>query len=155
MEIKQVDKLDVAIAVGNKNPRSEGFAKAIKQLTKDDGLITSGNGKDSLTLTQKGIQSIPKDLEVSTDPSKIHDRFVEFIQGKAKMGSDKVRPLWEILMDRKPHSVKNIATELGYKNPRSFANTKIIQAMKEVGLVDDAGNGAIQFAAKVPAISDV
>ena len=152
MEITQVDKMDVALKVGNKNPRSEGFANAIKELTKTDGLITSGDTKDSITLTEKGIQAIPKDLEVSNDPSSVHDRYIDFIQQKAKMGADKVRPLWEILMDRKAHKVDDIAQKLGYKNPRSFMNTKIIQAMKDTGLLEQVERGVVRFTAKVPVV---
>ena len=53
--------------------------------------------------------------------------------------------MWELLSDRKAHSVNSIAETLGYKNPRSFGNTKIIAAMKEAGLVENVGKGAIQF----------
>lgn len=155
MGITQVSKMDVALAVGNTNTRSEGFAKPLKALDKDDGLITAGTEKDSVVLTEKGIQGIPKDLQVSNDPSKTHERYIKFIESKAKFGADKVSQVWEVLMDRKPHRINDIATKLGYNNPRSFANTKIVQVMKDAGLVEDVGKGAIQFTKKVPAVSNV
>ena len=152
MGITEVDKMDAALAVGNRNPRSEGFSKAVKELGAIDGVITKGNKKDTLTLTEKGIQSMPKDLDMSSggDPSKIHDRYIEFIQGKIKLGSDKVRAVWEIFMDRQAHTINGIAAKLGYNNPRSFANTKIVQEMKKAGLVENAGKGQIRFTDKVP-----
>lgn len=155
MGVTEVDKAGVAFAVGYTNPRSEGFTKALKELIKKAGTVMAGTTKESITLTQKGIQEIPQDLEVSNDPSSMHDRYIKLIENKAKMGADKVQPLWQILMDGKPHKVNDISIALGYKNPRSFANTKIIQAMKAAGLVKEVGKGAIQFTDKVPVVTIV
>ena len=155
MGVTEVDKAGVAFAVGYTNPRSEGFTKALKVLIKEDGTVMTGTTKESISLTQKGIQEIPQDLEVSNDPSSMHDRYIKFIENKAKMGADKVQPLWQILMDGKPHNINDIANALGYKNPRSFANTKIIQAIKAAGLVKEVGKGAIQFTDKVPVVTIV
>lgn len=152
MGVAEVDKLQVAFGVGNKNPRSEGFAKALKELMTDDGLVTTGSKKDSLALTDDGINSMPDDMAVSNDPSKIHDQYIDFIKKEAKGGSDKVRPLWGILMDFKPHAVNDISETLGYGNPRSFGNTKIVAAMKKMKLVANVGKGSIQFTDKVPKV---
>ena len=64
-----------------------------------------------------------------------------------------MRRVWEILSDFKPHVVKDIAAELGYKNHRSFDNTKIVVTMKELGLVEMSGKDSIQFTDKVPRLS--
>ena len=150
MGITEVAKLDIALAIGFKNPRSEGFSKPLKELT-TDGLVTKGSKKDSLSLTDKGMESMPEDLDPSSkDPSQVHDHYIEFIEKKAKGGVDKVRPLYEMLLNFEAHSVADLAKELGYGNPRSFSNTKIIPAMKDMGLVEDAGKGKIQFTDKVP-----
>jgi hypothetical protein len=154
MGIQEVAKLDVALAVGNKNPRSDGFLKALKELTTIEGLINKGSKKDTLVLTDKGIAAMPEDLEVSNDPSKVHDRYIEFIEKKAKLGADKVRPCWEILSDRQAHSIPDIAKQLGYSNPRSFQNTKIIAAMKEMELVEPVGKGSVKFTDKVPSVQN-
>jgi len=148
--ITEVAKLDVALAVGYKNPRSETFSKSVKELIEVDGLLTKGDEKDIYSLTDEGKASMPDDLEVSNDPIKVYDRYIEFIENKAKMGADKVRPLWEILMDRKPHPIADISEELGYSNPRSFSNTKIIAIMKDMGLVE--GKKEVMFTDKVPAV---
>ena len=150
MGIEEVAKLAVAVAIGFKNPRSEGFSKPLKELTTEE-LITKGSKKDFLSLTEKGKESMPEDIDASAkDPSQVHDRYIEFIEKRAKGGVDKVRPLWEIMKDFEVHSVSDIAKELGYGNPRSFGNTKIIPAMKEMGLVSDEGKGKIRFTDKVP-----
>jgi hypothetical protein len=146
--ITEVDVMDIALAVGNKNVRSEGFTSPLKELAEVDGLISKGNGK--VSLTEQGIKAIPDDLEISNDPSKIHDRYIEFIETKAKIGKDKVRPLWQMLMDWQEHRIDDLAKELGYGNPRSFANTKIVAAMKEASLVE--GKGVIKFTDKVPRV---
>ena len=152
MGITEVDKLQLAFGVGNKNPRSEGFAKSLKELISDDGLVKAGSTKDSLALTDKGINAMPDDLDVTNDPSKMHDQYIEFIKKEAKAGFDKVRPLWEILLDFKPHAINDISETLGYTNPRSFGNTKIVAAMKKMGLVENVGKGSIQFTDKVPKV---
>lgn len=150
MGIEEVAKLDVAIAIGFKNPRSEGFSKPLKELT-TEGLVTKGSKKEFLSLTETGVESMPDDIDASAkDPSQVHDRYIEFLEKKAKGGVDKIRPLWEILKDFEVHSVSDIAKELGYGNPRSFGNTKIIPAMKDMGLVSDEGKGKIRFTDKVP-----
>jgi hypothetical protein len=148
MGITEVDVMNIALAVGNKNVRSEGFTSPLKELGEVDGLITKGNGK--VSLTEHGIKAIPDDLEISNDPSKIHDRYIEFIETKAKLGKDKVHPLWQILMYWPEHRINDLAKELGYGNPRSFANTKIVAAMKEASLVE--GKGVIKFTDKVPRV---
>lgn len=147
--ITEVAKSDVALAVGYKNKRSEKFSKGVAELIKVDGLLSKGGKKDTLSLTDKGKESMPHDLEVSNDPTKVHDRYIEFIESKAKSGAEKVRRLWEILMDRKPHPIAAIAKKLGYNNPRSFGNTKIISIMKEMDLVE--GTKEVMFTDKVPA----
>jgi hypothetical protein len=152
MGMTEVAKMDIALAVGNKNPRSEGFSKPFNELT-SKGLFTKGSKKDTVSLTDDGIKAIPEDLEVSNDPSKIQDRYIEFVQSKVKVGADKVRPLWNILKDRKPHAAKDIAAQLGYTNPRSFGNTKIIPTMKDMGLVEAAGKGEWKFTDKAPTVS--
>lgn len=155
MGMTEVNKLDVSLAVGNKNPRSEGFANALRELMNVDrtvGTADSGGKKDRLRLTERGIASIPAGMEMTTDPTRVHERYIEFVQQKVKLGADKVRSFWEILQqDRtQPRSVKDIATKLGYNNPRSFGNTKIVAVTKELGLVEDAGKGLVQFTDKVP-----
>ena len=153
MNMEEVNKMDVGLAVGYKNPRSAGFLDALKELMTADGPITKGRKKDTLTLTENGIQSIPKDIQISdADPSKVHDRYIELLEKKVKGGKDKIRPLWEQLMDRQSHKINDIATKLGYGNPRSFGNTKIINTMKEIGVIEDAGKRAVKFTDKIPSI---
>lgn len=153
MEIKEVSKVDASLAIGYQNPRSEGFGKALKELMDVDGLVTKGSGKDTFALTDAGIQAIPEDLQVcSKDPTEAHDRYIGFIEKKIKVGSDKVRRVWEILVDGQAHSINDISEKLGYKNTRSFGNTKIIPTMKEMELVEAAGKGAVKFTKKVPGL---
>jgi AraC-like DNA-binding protein len=148
MGVTESDKSEIALAVGYKNPRSENFSKAFRELVDDGTFRKAGGGKDKVSLTARGESMIPKDLEVSNDPSKIHQRYIEFVEKKVKVGSDKVRRVWNILQDRKEHPIADLATALGYSNPRSFGNTKIIAVMREAGLVE--GKGGVMFTSKVP-----
>lgn len=108
-----------------------------------------GSKKESFSLTQEGINKMPSDLDTTNaDPSATRDRYVEFVAKKLKCGVDKIRKLWDILSDREDHAITEIASELGYSNPRSFGNTKIVATMKEMGLVE--GKGRINFTDKVP-----
>jgi hypothetical protein len=146
--VSEADKADVALAVGYKNPRSDGFSRALRELL-DSGVLQKGGDKDKVSLTEKGRSMIPKDLEVSNDPAKVHERYIEFVEKKVKTGSDKVRLVWQILQDRKEHPVADLAARLGYGNPKSFGNTKILAVMREAGLVE--GKAGVMFTAKVPA----
>lgn len=52
------------------------------------------------------------------------------------------------MADGQAKEVKKLAEELGYKNPRSFHNTKIITTMKEMNLLEDAGKGMVKMTEK-------
>ena len=145
-----VGKEELALAMGFKNPRSEGFAKPLKALISDD-MIRPENKGGTIIITEKGRSNMPKDLEVSTlDKSAKHKIFKEIVVSKlGGKNSDKVDQVWDILMDGKEHTILDIAEEMNYKNPRSFGNTKIIQTMKEKGLVEETGKGVVKFTSKV------
>lgn len=138
--------MDVALAAGFKNIRSEGFSKPVKELV-SEGLLDKGSQKDFLRLTQHGIDNMPDDLDKNPDPAAANERYIEFLEKKVKGGADKIRRLWEILSDGQAHAINEIAKKLGYSNPRSFGNTKIIASMKEMGLVE--GTGSVKFTNKV------
>lgn len=151
--IEEVNKMDVSLAVGYKNPRSENFAHSLKALIEEDDLIAKGSGKETLVLTKEGVDNMPKDLKMtSSDPKKVHERYIEVVEKKVKIGAAKVRPCWEILSDFKVHTINDTAKALGYGNPRSFANTKIIPVMKDMGLVEDVGKDGVKFTSKLPKI---
>jgi hypothetical protein len=58
----------------------------------------------------------------------------------------KVDQLWDILKHREVHDIKDLSKELGYSNPQSFLNTKIIATMKDMDLAKkDSGKGKIQM----------
>lgn len=146
--ITSTPKQDLALASGYKNPKSDTFAKAIQGHMKD-GIFTRGDVKDSVALTEKGVARIPRDM-VPTGKSNadLHEHYIDMITKKVKMGADKVRPLWAILKDRKAHSVNDLATKLGYSNPKSFGNTKILSIMNGIGLTENAGRGSVIFTNK-------
>jgi hypothetical protein len=142
--IKDTPKIELALSAGYGNPRSDGFAKAVQAHIKND-IFMKGERKDSLALTNKGVSQIPRDMAPPTTKSnaELHEYYITLLLKKVKLGSDKVRPLWTILKDRKAHSVKDLATDLGYGNPKSFDNTKIVSLMKDMGLAENAGKGSV------------
>ena len=73
---------------------------------------------------------------------EVHERYIRQIEKKVPMGSSKVRSAWDILKDRKSHTVESIATELGYGNVISFKNTKILKIMDAMGILDMIGKSA-------------
>jgi hypothetical protein len=144
MGIKDTTKMDLALKAGYGNPRSDTFAKAIQALV-SGGLFMKGAAKESFALTEKGEGKIPSDIMKSAPKSnsEMHEHYVAFLEKKVKLGAQNVRPLWDLLKDRKPHTINDLSKKLGYGNPRSFANTKIIPLMKEMGLAEDSGKGSI------------
>ncbi|CAB9508906.1 expressed unknown protein [Seminavis robusta] len=145
--IEEISKAELSNHAGYGNPRSAGFGEAIKALT-SEGLVAKGSENDTFTLTEEGISKKPEKATPKT-LSEYHDHFIGFLEKKVKGGSEKrVREVWEILADRQIHDTKDIAGKLGYKNPRSFGNTKIIPTMKEMNLVEDAGKGKVKMTDK-------
>jgi hypothetical protein len=141
-------KMELANVVGFANPRSEKCGKGLKVLVNDEKLAVKGSKSDTLILTTKGIALKPKESKPK-NIHEVHERFIEGLKHKLKSGKDKVDQLWEILKDRQIHDIKDVAEQLGYKNPRSFLNTKIIATMKEIGLVKgDSGKGKVQMTDK-------
>lgn len=124
---------DLASALGFGNPRTEKFLHGLKMLIEKDGLAQKGGGK-MIELSPKGIAKKPKDTQ-PTSLEAIHERYIKRLEEKVACGANNVRPLWKILEDRKPHTIDEIAEELGYKNKRSFTNTKVIGLMVTMGLV--------------------
>jgi hypothetical protein len=144
--VTEVGKDQLASIVGYQNPRSEGFTKAIKALM-NDGIICKGGEKDTFALTEAGIAKKPAEVR-PTNISDLHDHYIEFLGKRIKAGKDKLRPLWNLLADRQAKGVKKLSEELGYKNPVSFSNTKIIATMKEMKLLEDAGKGMVKMTDK-------
>ena len=141
-------KMELANVVGYANPRSENCGKGLKVLVNDERLAVKGSKSDTLILTTKGIASKPKESEPK-DIHEIHDRFIKGLKHKLKSGKDKVDQLWDILKDREVHDIKDVSEKLGYSNPRSFLNTKIIATMKDMDLAKkDSGKGKIQMTEK-------
>jgi AraC-like DNA-binding protein len=144
--LTQVSKLELAIRVGYKNPRSATFAHTLKGLV-TDGLIGKGYTKDTLCLTPEGIAQKPAQ-PAPQNLSELHNCYIQFLEKKVTLGKAKVRPAWQLLANGEAKEIQQLAKELGYNNPRSFANTKIIAAMKEINVLENAGNGMVKMTAK-------
>ena len=123
----------LASALGFTNARTEKVAKGIKMLV-TKGLAENGTNKGTLCFTKKGISQMPVEEKPKT-LKEVHERFINMLEEKAYAGSNKVRPLWEILKDRKGHTIEAIAKKLGYGSHRSFLNTKILNLMVSMGLI--------------------
>jgi hypothetical protein len=125
---------ELANAIGFGNPRTEKFARGLKMLMTEEGLAVNGTKKGTLVLSHMGIAQKPVESRPKT-LADVHERFLEQLEKKAASGANNVRPLWEILEDRKYHTIDTIARQLGYGNPRSFLNTKILGLMVTMGLL--------------------
>jgi len=150
--ITEWSKIELADAVGFTSPRSDKCGKGFKVLVIEEKLAEKGNcskSSDTLVLTANGILQKPI-ISKPKDINEFHNRLINGVEKKVKIGSNKVRPLWEILKNRQVHDIKTVSVMLGYKNPRSFENTKIIATMKDMGLVsnNDLGKGKIQITNK-------
>eukprot|EP00977_Amphora_coffeiformis_P026481 scaffold26980_cov130-Amphora_coffeaeformis.AAC.5 len=148
MGFKEVSKIAVALEHGYTNPRSETILRIFKALQKEDGLTQNCAKKEHVTLTVKGENNIPSDLAFQPKSLKdLHEKYITLLMKKVKGGQNKIRPLCDLLMDGKEHSIEEVADRLGYKNPRSFLNTKLIQTMKEADLAE-GGTGKVKLADK-------
>ena len=129
-------RTDLAAAIGYGNPRTEKFAHGLKILL-DEGDLQAGN-KGMLELSAKGIAKIPKDVEPKT-LAEIHEGYIKRLEATVSSSAKRVRELWEILEDRKTHTINEIASKLGFTNPRSFTNSKAIALMEKMGLITKEG----------------
>lgn len=129
----------LAHSVGFGNPRTEKFAKGLKILVSEEAYVGMGKKKGAVCLTPLGIANkIANEDSSSNQPKTLadfHDRFIAQLERKATKGAGKVRGLWKILEDRKPHTTDEIAKRLGYTNKSSFGNTKLLVLMDGMGLV--------------------
>ena len=135
--ITEWTKIELASSIGYANPRSDKCSKMFKVLIKEEQLAEKGATADVLVLTVKGIAQKPAECQPK-DIAEVHNRMIAGLEKKIALGSTKVRPLWAILQDRQVHTMKDVSEMLGYKNQRSFDNTKIVATMKKMGLVTAA-----------------
>jgi len=132
--MKEWTRAELASEVGFGSAKTEKFTKGIALLVKEKKLAESGSKKASLVLSELGISQVPPETKPKT-LEEIHNRFQEHLKKKAKSSAGKVPEIWAILADRKSHDIKDIAKELGYGNPNSLKNTKILQMMETMALV--------------------
>lgn len=144
--MKDTSKVDLAIKAEYTNPRSEGFTKALSALV-DKDLINKS--KDSISLTPKGVENMPDDLSPPKTSAEIFQVLKSVIETKVKGSGAKLLPeMWDFLADGKPHTIKDVASHLGYENLRSFGNLKMVSALKELGYAENAGKGSVQLTNK-------
>ena len=125
---------ELASAVGFNNCRTEKFTRGLQILMKQKGLAENGSKKGTLVISPRGVAQKPPESQPKT-LEDVHNRFIEQLRKKAASGPDKVPLVWEILKGRQWHDIKDIAKTLGYGNPNSFKNTKIMKLMEQMGIV--------------------
>ena len=141
---------DLASALGFGNSRTQKFVDGLKMLIEQQGLAQKGTKAGTAELSPKGIAKKPADIQPTTLKA-IHDRYIKRLEDTVACGSNNVLPLWKILKDRKIHTIDEIASELGYKNKRSFTNTKVITLMVDMGLVTRESNNVTMTDKAFPA----
>lgn len=144
------NRADLASAIGFGNPRTEKFAHGLKILLCDGRVETRNKG--IIVLSDKGIAEKPKDVQPKT-LEEVHERYIKQLEAKATSAKC-VRGLWEILSDRETHNIDEIAGELGFTNPRSFMNTKVIGLMEKMGLVTKKGKNVTMTDKAFPSLND-
>jgi len=121
LNIKEPQRIQVALHSGYSNVRSASFSKAMKTL-KLEGFIVFPN-KDTVKLTDEGVKASGGFAQPPTGNEEVHERIKKLLDPKACK-------LFEVLADGGTHVKKDVASVLNYTNERSagFANslTKMI-----------------------------
>jgi len=142
---EDLPKKDLVGLVGYKHENTKAFAHALKELKKE-GLVTLSSG--FVCLTAKGKDQIPQDTTPpAQDNEGARDRFFKILAKKVSQ-MVKLKEIWTILADGKPHKVDDIVSALGYThtNTKGFAVPKA--ALKKMDLIEDAGKGSIRLTDK-------
>jgi hypothetical protein len=135
--IEDASRVYTALFAGYKNPRSDGFAKALKALQGEGKIETT---KDVVRLTEEGKESAPPIKQTSSNEEAL-SRLIEIVKMVCGKTASKAEMICQFLGDGNEHTLKSVAMACGYTNVRSEGLTKVLSALKTLKLLDrDSGN---------------
>ena len=112
-----IPKQELAEVCGYAKPGSHGFFYAFSELKAEKMVMTEkGGGK----LTENGIRAVPEEKFSFAQPKTNREKqesYFKLLRKKCKEGTnEKLKKLFELLSDGKPHTLKEFEANTGYKN---------------------------------------
>ena len=143
LNIQNPSKILVSISCGYQNPASSRIHKAFKSIV-DDNLAQNISGK-RIALTKLGIETAPE-VSVPETNAEVHRQFKQMANKLMKNGlTQKLDLVWSKLADGKIHSEEALACAAGYTNINSAGIRAIFKTMKELEIVHERRDKALQF----------
>ena len=139
--IHEVDEKEVLLKTPYKRTDSTGYRKAMKELKQELGHVTKSKG--NLSLTQEGLEYIQENgVAVDVQPATMEDHQEELLKAlneNAKAPKDKILAMWNILLDGKTHSQKELLEAGGYNRPDSTGYREFKKWCKKLELLESQG----------------
>jgi hypothetical protein len=132
----------VARLAGYSNVTSGGFAPAMSAL-KREGIMENAP-QNRYKLSNKGLSLLPVVASPKSNDER-HARFLELVSKIAGGSKDKAKRIFNVLKDREVHHTSDVAASTGYGGPTSGGFAPILSALKNLGLVRNAGKGLIRM----------
>ena len=121
-----------AVNTWNSKVTPADHQKILLVLMKDKGLAIKCS-KATIKMSPKGLAKIPPETQPKT-MEEFREGVLKYIENSVPNGSTKVREVWNILKDRMPHYIGDLASKIGYKG-KSLKNTRILNIMETLNIL--------------------
>ena len=128
---------------------SKGYRVIMKKLVNECSYIEKASKQ--VSLTEKGIKLMQSKSGNGTQKPRTNKSMEEFYKkmviktGKGKVPEAKLDIVWDLLSDKKAHSVQEILEKTEYSRPDSTGYRAIIKTMKDSKLIEKEGKSSWKF----------
>jgi hypothetical protein len=142
-----VPKKLLVVMSGYSHMKSKGFAKAITKLTTDGIVQRSPSETGSVQFTKRGVELISPECIVPSihSNSQVQERLLEIIYKKKGTPVDRVKKIWNCLLDGRAHSIPELLTASGYNHTNSKGFANMLSNLKELELTTQPGNKMLKL----------
>lgn len=141
--IVSVDEKEVLLKTKYKRTDSTGYRKAMTKLIKELCHVTRSNGH--LSLTQEGVEYVKENgVTVDIKPASMEDhqeQLLETLFDNVKAPKEKIRAMWNVLLNGKARSREELLEAGGYLRPDSTGYRDFMKWCKKLDLVEVEGSG--------------
>ena len=120
LDRKRIPQQELAEICGYAKPGSHGFFYAFSELKAENMIM---NEKGGAKLTESGLCSVPKEKIAFAKPKtnkEKQDYYFKLLRRKCTEGTpEKVKIIFELLSDGKPHKLEEFVEATGYRNLKS------------------------------------
>lgn len=139
--IQDAPRVFVAFFAGYSSVKTKTFSVALTNL-KQNGFVAYSKG--SVRLTDLGKSLVTQGVEPPKSNEEMHERLCEMLR-KLHGSGDVVDKIFDTLSDGKAHKAIDVAVAAGYSSLKTKSFSSALSKMKDLGLLERSGKGAIQL----------